>query len=63
MLFGAALVIAFVRDGGDNAGLIVAPADAADAGGPADRRARAIGGDQETGSNDFIVRKRDIDAA
>ncbi len=47
MLFGAAVMIALVRHGGDDAGLIVVPADAADAGALADRRARAIGGDQK----------------
>ena len=48
MLLGAAVMIALVRDGGDDAGLIVVPADAADAGRLADRRTRAVGGDQES---------------
>ena len=47
MLLGAALMIALVRDGGDDARLLVVPADAADAGRLTERRARAVGGDQK----------------
>src|SRR5262245_47652822 len=48
MLLGAAVVIALVRDGGDNGGLAVAPAMAGDARALADRRTRAVGSDQQT---------------
>ena len=47
MLLGAAVMIALVRDRGDDAGLAVVPAVARDAGALADRRVRAVGGDQE----------------
>src|SRR5262249_46904053 len=42
MLLGAAVVIALVRDGGDDGGLAVAPAMAGDARALADRRTRAV---------------------
>ena len=62
MLLGAAVMIALVRDGGDDARLTVVPADAADAGRLADRRARAIGGDQELCGKPLAVGETDIDA-
>ena len=51
MLLGAAIVIALVRDGGDDGGLAVGPAVPRDAGLLADRRARAVGGDQQPRRN------------
>jgi len=47
MLLGAPVMVALVRDGGDDGGLAVAPAVAGDARTLADRRARAVGGDHE----------------
>ena len=47
MLFGAAVMIALVADGDDDAGLIVVPAMGGDAGALAQLRARAVGGDQQ----------------
>ena len=62
MLLGAAVMIALVRHRGDDAGLIVVPADAPDAGGLADRRARAVGGDQKIRRNRIAVGELHIDA-
>ena len=47
MLFGAAVMIALMADGDDDAGLIVLPAMGGDAGALAQFRARAVGGDQQ----------------
>ena len=47
MLLGAPVMVALVGDGGDDGGLAVAPAVAGDPGALADRRMRAIGGDQK----------------
>ena len=47
MFFGAAVMVALVADGDDDAGLIVLPAMGGDAGALAQLRARAIGGDQK----------------
>ena len=47
MLLGAAVMIAFVPDIDDDGGLAVIPAVRGDAGGGANARARAIGGDQK----------------
>ena len=47
MLLRAAFVIALVRDSGDDAGLVIVPADGRDIGKPPQLRARAIGGDRE----------------
>ena len=60
MLLGAAVVIALVRDGGDDGGLVVAPAVARDAGLLADRRARAVGGDQQAGGHRAAIRELDV---
>ena len=46
MLLRAALVIVFVRDGRDDAGLVVIPADGRDASERTELRARAVGGDR-----------------
>src|ERR1700682_1113075 len=50
MLLGAAVMIALVRDRRDYGGLPVAPAIAGDARALADRRMRAVGGDQQARS-------------
>ena len=47
MLLRAAFMIALVGDGGDDAGLIVIPADGRDARKRAELRARAVGGDRK----------------
>ena len=47
MLFRPAVMIALMLDGGDDAGLLVVPAEALDAARLADRRARAVGGDEQ----------------
>ena len=47
MLLRAAFVIALVRDGGDDAGLVVVPADGRDVGERAELRARAVSGDRK----------------
>ena len=47
MLLRAAFMIALVGDGGDDAGLVVVPADGRDAGERGELRARAVGGDRE----------------
>ncbi len=51
MLLGAAMVIALMLDRGDDRGLVVGPAVICDAGLLADRRARAIGGNQQPGGD------------
>ena len=50
MLLGAALVIALVGDRGDDAGLVVVPADGRDVGERGERRTGAVGGDGEAGA-------------
>ena len=57
MLFGAALMIAFMADGDDDAGLIVFPAMGGDAGALAQLRARAVGGDQQACLDDACRRR------
>src|SRR5262249_8885016 len=47
MLLGAALMVPLVCDGGDDGGLRIVPAEALDAGGTPNRRARSIGRDQK----------------
>ena len=53
MLLGAAIMIALMRDRGDDGRLIVIPAMRGDAGLLANRRARAIGGDQKPRGDRF----------
>ncbi len=53
MLFGAAIVIALVRNRRDDRRLIVVPAMRCDAGLLADLRMGAVGADQQTGGNRF----------
>ena len=62
MLFGAAVMIALMADGDDDAGLIVVPAMGGDPGALAQLRARAVGGHQQTRLDDFAVGERDVDA-
>ena len=62
MLFGAAVMIALMADGDDDAGLIVLPAMGGDAGALAQPRARAVGGDQQACLDDVAVRERHGDA-
>ena len=52
------LMIALMRHRGDDGGLVVAPAVAGDAGALADRRARAVGGDQQARGDRVAVGKR-----
>src|SRR6202007_1915325 len=63
MLLGAALMIALMAHGDDDAGLIVIPAMGGDAGAFAQLRARAVGGDQKARIDDAAVGERDVDAA
>ena len=58
MLFGAALMIALVADGDDDAGLIVIPAMGGDPCALAQFRARAVGGNQQARVDDRAVGKR-----
>ena len=62
MLFGAALMIALVADGDDDAGLIVVPAMGGNTGALAQPRACAIGGDQQARLDDIAVGERHGDA-
>ena len=62
MFFGAAVMIAFMADGDDDAGLIVVPAMGGDPGALAQFGARAVGGDQQARVDDAAVGQRDIDA-
>ena len=62
MLFGAAVMIALMADGDDDAGLIIVPAMGGDPGTLAQSRARAVGSDQQTRLNDPAVRERHVDA-
>ncbi len=62
VLLGAAVVIALMADGDDDAGLIVLPAMGDDAGALAQFRPRAIGGDQQACRNHAAVAKRHVDA-
>ena len=55
MLFGAAVMIALMADGDDDAGLIVVPAMGGDPGALAQFRARAVGGDQQARLDDAAV--------
>src|SRR4029077_3069222 len=58
----AAVMIALMADGDDDAGLIVLPAMGGDAGALTQPRTRAVGSDQQTCLDDAAVRKRHIDA-
>ena len=60
MLFGAAAVIALVRDRGDDARLAVVPAVRRNAGALANLRARTVGGDQEARCDDGAVGERHL---
>src|SRR5262245_41059831 len=60
VLLGAALVIALVPDGDDDAGLVILPAMGGDAGALAQLRPRAVGGDQEAGGDHAAVAERHI---
>ena len=62
MLLGAALMIALVADGDDDAGLIVVPAMGGDAGALAQFRARAVGRHQQARLDRAAVGQRHIDA-
>ena len=62
MLLGTPVMIALVRDRGDDGGLAVAPAVAGDAGALADRRPRAVGGDQEPRRYRTAIGEFDVDA-
>ena len=55
MLLGAAAMIALMGDGGDDRGLIVGPAERLDAGALAQRRARAVGGDEQARRDPLAV--------
>ncbi len=61
MLFGAAVVIALVRDGADDRRLIVIPAVRGDAGLLADLRTRAVGADQKPRRNRLAAAQVDVD--
>ena len=61
MLLGAAIVIALVRDRGDDRRLIVIPAVRGDAGLLADLRARAVGADQQPRGNRLAVGELNVD--
>ena len=61
MLLGASAMVAFMPDSGDDRRLAVAPAVRGDAGAFADRRTRAVGGDQKPRRDRVAVRKLDID--
>src|SRR5208282_55624 len=56
MLLGAAFMIAFVADAGDDGRLIIRPAVGRDAGARANGRARAVGGDQQPWRNRAAIR-------
>ena len=62
MFLGAAVMIALVADGDDDAGLIVVPAMGGDAGALAQLRARAVGGHQQARLDDIAVGERHGDA-
>ena len=62
MLHRPALVIAFMGDGGDDAGLLVGPGDPADAGLLAQARARPVGGHQQRGLQAAAARQGNIRA-
>ncbi len=62
MFFGASLVIAFMADGDDDAGLVVFPAMGHDPGALAQLRARTIGCNQQAGSNARAIGQRHVDA-
>ena len=62
MLLGAAVVIALVRDRGDDRRLVVVPAVRGDAGLLADRRARAVGADQKPRRDRLAVGELHVDA-
>ena len=60
MLLRAALVIALVRDGRDDAGLVVVPAEGRDVGERAELRARTVGGDREARAQRSAVREPEL---
>jgi hypothetical protein len=60
MLFGAALVVALVGDGGDDGGHAGVPADHRDLGELAQLRARAVGGDDQSRPEPLAGRKHDL---
>ena len=62
MFFGAAVMIALVADGDDDAGLIVVPAMGGDAGALAQFGARAVGRDQQARLDHAAVGQRHVDA-
>ena len=62
MFFGAAVMIALMADGDDDAGLVVVPAMGGDPGALAQFRARAVGGDQQARLDHAAVGQRHIDA-
>ena len=62
MFFGAAVMIALMADGDDDAGLIVIPAMGGDAGALAQFRARAVGRHQQARLDHAAVGQRHIDA-
>ena len=62
MLFGAAVMVALMADGDDDAGLIVVPAMGGDPCALAQFRARAVGGDQQARFDRGAVGERHIDA-
>ena len=61
MLFGAAVMLALVRDRGDDRRLIVIPAMRGDAGLFADLRARAVGADQQPRRNRLAAGELNVD--
>ncbi len=61
MFFGAAFVVALVADRGDDGRLVVVPAVRGDVGLLADRRARAVGADQQARGERLAVGERDVD--
>ena len=61
MLLGAAVMIALVRDRGDDRRLVVVPAVRRNAGLLADPRARAVGADQKPRRNFIAIREPNID--
>ena len=58
MLLGAALMVALVRDRGDEAGLVVVPADGRNLGERAQLRARAVRRDRKSSADCAAVRER-----
>jgi hypothetical protein len=58
VLLGASLVVVFVADGADDAGLAVVPADGADAGEVAQARPSPVAGDEQSGRDACSVAQR-----